>query len=119
LIVVDTSVWIDHLRGHRTPIPELTATKSALIHAYVLGELALGGLAGDVHEELQELPAAPIASVAEVAALIRWAGLVGTGIGYVDAHLLVSARLFPQGQLLTSDRKLKAQAKRLGLAFVH
>lgn len=117
MIVVDTSVWIDHLRGRATPIPLLTQTKSALIHPYVLGELALGGLAPDIYGELQELPPAPVASVAEVAALIRWAGLVGTGIGYVDAHLLVSARLFPDGRLLTSDRTLRAQAKRLNLAF--
>ncbi len=54
--------------------------------------------------------------MAEVAALTRWAGLAGTGIGYVDAHLLVSARL-ADATLLTRDSKLLAQAERLDLAY--
>jgi predicted nucleic acid-binding protein len=42
--------------------------------------------------------------------------LYGRGIGYVDAHLLASARLTAGGSLWTRDKRLHAVAGQLGLA---
>ena len=119
MTVVDTSVWVDHFRDRSTLIPELAERRSILLHSSVLGELLLAGLSRNhpVARDIRKLPTAPLASPAEVAALIEWARLAGTGIGYVDAHLLASTRSVPEGRLLTSDSGLRAQAERLGIAF--
>ena len=79
----------------------------------------LGGLpkASKITIDLNELPEAPVASTKEVAAFIGWAKMAGTGVGYVDTHLLVSAKLMPGGSILSQDRNLLAQAERLGLAY--
>lgn len=89
------------------------------LHPYVYGELLLGGVPADseVAVRLDELARPPVATAAEAAAFITWAGLAGTGVGYVDAHLLVSARLLDNGRVLTRDMRLLAQAERLGLAY--
>ena len=119
MIVVDTSVWVDHFRDRETAIPELAESGSILLHSSVLGELMLGGLSRrhPAARELRRLPPAPLASPTEVAALIEWARLANTGIGYVDAHLLASARSLPEGRLLTLDASLQAQADRLGIGY--
>ena len=103
-----------------TPLDELLGTGCELLHPFVFGELLLGGLPRKGHhaDSLRNVREAPVASSHEVAAFIGWGSLVGTGIGYVDAHLLVSAKALSQGRLLTSDRSLYAQAERLGVAYV-
>lgn len=120
MIVVDTSVWVDHFRDLETPLLDVLNDGNARIHPFVMGELMLGGLPrnGGVIDSLYGVPIAPVANVEEVAALIAWAKLVGTGVGYVDAHLLVSTRLIAQGRLLTFDKRLHAQALRLGVAYL-
>ena len=95
MILVDTSVWVDHLRSG---LPHLTTALDGgkvLIHPWVIGELACGNLhdRGRVLELLQGLTAATVASDSEVLQLIEQQKLMGRGIGYVDAHLLASARL--------------------------
>lgn len=119
MIVVDTSAWINHFRRREPIIPTLIAARKILLHPYVYGELLLGGVpsSGPAAEELLELRRCPVASASEAAAFIGWAELTGTGIGYVDAHLLLSARLLAKGQLYTSDKDLRAQAVRLGVAY--
>ncbi|MCA1662239.1 MAG: VapC toxin family PIN domain ribonuclease [Novosphingobium sp.] len=89
------------------------------LHPYVLGELLLGGLPArsEATRQLETLRKPPLASAAETAAFISWAELAGTGVGYVDTHLLISAKLVPNGTLLTSDRRLRAQAERLEVAY--
>lgn len=91
-----------------------------LLHPFVYGELLLNGLPkrGSFAERLQGLRPAPVASSADVAAFIVWAKLAGTGIGYVDTHLLVSAKLLSGATIMTRDRDLAEQAERLGLAFM-
>ena len=118
MTIVDTSVWVDHFRGRDELLDAVLQDQQALLHPFVYGELLLGGLPphGAQARQLKRLPAAPLGSVAGVAALIAWAGLAGAGVGYVDAHLLASARLLPSGRLLTADRRLRAAAKRLGAA---
>jgi predicted nucleic acid-binding protein len=120
LIIADTSVWVDHFRG----LPTLLETEPVLLtrrllHPFVLGELLLGGLPRDGKEwaQLNALSHAPVADPSEVNAFITWAKLTGTGIGYVDTHLLVAAKMVPNGKVLTRDNKLLAQAERLGVAY--
>jgi predicted nucleic acid-binding protein len=118
VIVVDTSVWIDHIRGIPTPLANLFGQGRIGLHLFVMGELLLNGLPRNSQfaSDLADLPEAPVASPSEVAAFIVWAKLTCTGVGYVDAHLLVSATL-TTGSVMTNDKNLVAQAERLGIAY--
>jgi predicted nucleic acid-binding protein len=117
VILVDTSVWVEHLRRGLSRLATLLQEGELLIHPWVIGELACGNLRnrGEVLELLQGLPAASVASDAEVLLLIEREQLMGRGIGYVDAHLLASAKL-SHSQLWTQDRRLAALAQDRGLA---
>jgi predicted nucleic acid-binding protein len=119
MIIVDTSIWVDHFRRRQSSLASLIAEGNLALHPYVLGELALGGLPpnGPMIDELMELARPPVASAVETQAFIAWAELAGTGIGYVDTHLLLSARLTVNGRVLTRDKRLHAQAERLGIAL--
>ena len=90
-----------------------------MIHQFVLGELLLGGLPadGEIATALRTIPQAPVATAAEAATFITNAKLAGAGVGYVDAHLLISARLLGAARVLTKDRNLQAQAARLKVAY--
>jgi hypothetical protein len=89
------------------------------MHPFVIGELALGSLRHPerVLSEARKLPSITVAIDEEVLEFIRRNSLSGAGIGYVDAHLLVAAQLTPNTSLWTFDRRLRAIADRLGLAF--
>lgn len=117
MILVDTSVWVDHLRSG---IPELAARLEGgevLIHPWVVGELACGNLRDrDRHRVLtllQGLPMAPNASDSEVLTMLETHQLMGRGIGWIDAHLLASA-LLSRAALWTRDKRLAGIAKELG-----
>lgn len=117
MVLVDTSVWIDHLHGGDSGLAQLLGNGSVLSHPWVTGELALGNLR-DRHEViglLHGLPQAIVADDAEVLRLIEAEGLYGTGIGYVDSQLLASARLTHGATLWTKDKRLMIAARRLGL----
>ena len=117
MILVDTSVWVEHLRHGPDRLTMLLQEGEVLIHPWVIGELACGHLRNrrEVLELLQGLPAAVVASDAEVLLLIERNQLMGMGIGYIDAHLLASAKLSLCG-LWTQDRRLAALAQEQGLA---
>ena len=117
MILVDTSVWVEHLRRGLPRLATLLQAGEVLIHPWVIGELACGNLRNrsQVLELLQGLPAATVASDVEVLLLIERERLIGRGIGYVDVHLLASARLSRCG-LWTQDRRLAAVAQEQGLA---
>lgn len=117
MILVDTSVWVDHLRRTDPALVPVLERGEALAHPFVIGEIALGDLKqpGLVIGLLQSLPAAPVAEDREVLAFIAANGLGGSGLGYVDAHLLASVRLRPGSSLWTRDKRLRAVALRLGL----
>ena len=123
MILVDTSIWVDHFRAPETMLDELLARREVLLHPFVLGELALGGHTQqrEVLEALADLPQAPVAEAEEVIALIGRLGLAGSGIGYVDAHLIGGA-LLPNKRwvrrisIWTRDRKLDAAAQRAGVS---
>jgi predicted nucleic acid-binding protein len=117
MILVDTSVWIDHLRHGDAELTKLLNAGQVLTHPFVIGELALGSLQNRniVIGTLQNLPQVTIASDAEVLQFIESHTLFGTGIGYIDAHLLAAAMLSPGTLILTRDKRLLAESVRLGL----
>lgn len=109
MILIDTSLWVEHLRSGKGELAALLERGEACVHRFVLGELMLGGVTGDILTELRALPRASEATTAEVDALIQRGTLTGRGIGYVDAALLASA-LLDEVQLWTLDKRLSAIA---------
>ena len=118
MILVDSSVWIDHLRRTDERLIELLVTEKVLGHPFVTGEIALGNLQrrNAVLADLQDLPQAAVATNDEVLDLINRLPLFGRGIGYVDAHLLAAVRLTSDATLWTAETRLRAVAAELGLA---
>ena len=119
MILVDTSVWVDHLRRGDPELAGQLEEGRVVIHPFVVGEIALGTLAGrkEVLALLQDLPAAPVAGPAEVLIFIERNSIAGRGIGYVDLHLLASASLSAETTLWTRDRRLDDLAQALGCAY--
>ena len=116
MILVDTSVWIDHLRSSNSRLVDLLNTGLVLVHPFVVGEIALGNIKNreSVLAGLAGMPQAPNATSQEALSFIETAKLAGLGVGYVDAHLLASAKL-AGAYLWTRDKRVAAVAKRLGL----
>ncbi|MDE1186230.1 MAG: type II toxin-antitoxin system VapC family toxin [Pantoea sp.] len=119
MILVDTSVWIDHLRSREDAVEFLLKRKQLLLHPFVIGEIALGNLKdGDaILDMLSKLPQAATASQEEFLFLIRQYSLLGSGIGFVDAHLLATAKLKQQARVWTRDKRLAKVALRLDVAY--
>ena len=117
MILVDTSVWVEHLRRGLPRLATLLQVGKVLIHPWVIGELACGNLCNrsQVLDLLQGLPTSTVASGAEVLLLIERDRLISRGIGYIDVHLLAAARL-SNCRLWTQDRRLAAVALEQGLA---
>ena len=118
MILVDTSVWVDHLRAGNDRLTALLTRGEVLGHPFVTGELALGDLRrrDAVLSDLRDLPQAVVASDEEVLYYIDHQMLFGRGIGYVDAHLLAATRLTAPAKLWTRDQRLQAVAVALSLA---
>lgn len=119
MILVDTSVWVDHLRSGNPALVELLNGGRVLGHPWVVGELALGNLAerAEILRLLGSLPQAEVATEPEVMALIDNHRLYGSGIGYVDAQLLASTLLTVGSTMWTVDRRLAEIALRLDCSF--
>lgn len=117
MLLVDTSVWIDHLHHGESALSAALHQQRVLIHPFIIGELALGNLRDrhSILNALMNLPEALVARDEEVMSLIESERLFGSGIGYVDAHLLASVRLTAGAWLWTRDRRLKSAANRLGV----
>lgn len=118
MILVDTSVWIDHLRRGEPELEARLHQGRILVHVFVIGELACGNLRnrGEILRLLRDMPQAVRATDEEVLECIEVRKLMGRGIGYADAHLLASTLLTPGTRLWTRDRRLHAAALSLGLA---
>jgi predicted nucleic acid-binding protein len=117
LILVDTSVWVEHLRRGDERLAALLEHELVLVHHHVIGELFLGQLRRrDALSELMDLPPANVASDEEVLHFIEQERLFGIGIGFVDAHLLAATRLTAGAALWSRDRRLQAAAEKLALA---
>ncbi len=117
MILVDTSIWIEHLRVGESKLTALLQNGWVLVHPWVIGELALGQLSrrSEILGLLRNLPHANAATDVEVLHLIETQRLFGLGIGYIDAHLLAATVLTTGAALWTRDKRLAAVAVQLGL----
>ena len=118
-MLIDTSIWINHIRKRDAVLDSLLFEGLALIHPFVIGELALGQFKNreNVLDHLQRMPKAIDVSDTELLHFIDRLKLFGTGIGLVDAHLLASAKIM-QAQFWSADIRAVAQARRLGIEYV-
>jgi len=117
-ILADTSVWIDHFRRGDPLLAGFLDRGEVVMHPFVIGELAPGiaSKTASLMDDLHDLPKARVANDDEVLKLIAERKLAGSGIGYVDAHLLAAAALSPETFVWTRDKRLLAVAQSLALA---
>ena len=118
MILADTSLWVEQLRRPNGPLTAALDAGMIVMHPFVIGELACGNLRNrrTLIELWSDLPSAPTATDSEALRFIERHALAGTGLGYVDVHLLASAALASGAKLWTTDRPLAAAAVRLQLA---
>lgn len=117
MILVDTSVWVQHLRKGDERLRSLLIEGQVLCHPFIVGEIACGALRNrrEILSLLAALPPAPMAEHEEVLGLIESRRLHGRGIGWIDAHLITSA-LLSRSPLWTLDSKLRSVASSLGIS---
>lgn len=117
-MLVDTSVWVDHLRRSNPLLVDLLEQAQVVIHPFVVGELACGNLAqrATILDALSELPHVPAASHAEVLNFVEARKLMGRGLGWIDLHLLASAML-ARVPFWTVDKRLATVAQELGFGL--
>jgi predicted nucleic acid-binding protein len=115
LILVDTSVWIDHLRASIVLLAAALEADDVLVHPFIIGELACGEMRQrrEVLRLLATLPSSVVATDDETLHFIERRRLMGKGIGYIDAHLLASTTLTDGAQLWTHDKRLAGIAAHL------
>jgi len=119
LILIETSIWIDHFRASDRQVVSILDDGRLLVHPFVIGEIMLGNMRGREHiaDMLGRMPQAIVANADEMLAFISLNRLGGRGIGYVDAHLLASARLTADARLWSRDKRLAAIAGELGVGY--
>lgn len=119
MILVDTSVWIDHLQRSDPHLQKLLRDKDVLCHPMVIGEIAVGSFKqrAVILAQLSALPRTITASHDEALRFITRHALYGSGIGYIDVHLLAAVKLTPGSTLWTRDKRLREFAESLDLDF--
>lgn len=119
MILVDTSVWIDHLRKSDAILFDLLKTRNVLTHPLVIGEISVGSYKNrdGILSDLGLLPMAMAAKDSEVLRFISRHKIFGLGISYIDAHLLAAVQLTPDATLLTRDKRLDSVAAAMGLKY--
>ena len=117
MVLVDTSVWVDHLRRGESLLQDFLSAGQVATHPSVIGELACGNLANrkEILKLLSALPLVSVATTEEVMHLIEFHKLSGNGLGWIDMNLLASARI-SRIPFWTRDRRLAAVAKQIGIA---
>jgi predicted nucleic acid-binding protein len=118
MVLVDTSIWVAHLRKGNHLLQQLLMDAEVICHPFIIGELACGSIKNrkEILSLLMSLPSAPVLEFDELMYFIDENRLMGIGIGFVDVHLLASAQL--SGTLLwTADKKLNSAADRLSLNY--
>lgn len=117
MVLVDTSIWVDHFRHGVSLLGDLLNSGEVVIHPFIIGELACGNIRNrtEILALLSALPLLKIAGHAEALHLVEARSVHGKGIGWIDVHLLSSA-LLNRVPLWTRDKKLNAAAKALGIA---
>jgi len=119
MILVDTSIWVEHLRSVDSRLVDLLDHGQVLAHPFVIGELACGNLQNrdGILGLLGDLPQSPVASPEEALHFIGHNQLMGRGIGYIDIHLLAATALARDALLWTADKRLKKVASGMKLAI--
>ena len=119
MILVDTSVWIDHLRGHEQELEDALKSSKVVTHSMIIGELACGNVSNRVSQlaEWDDLPKADALEDEAVRAHIESKRLMGRGIGFIDAHVLCACLLNDGTLLWSRDKSLRALAMEFGIAF--
>ena len=119
MVLVDTSIWVNHLRKGDIQLEELLLNGEVVCHPFVIGELACGNIKNryEILTLLQSLPETPTIDLAEYLYFIEQNHLSGIGIGFVDVHLLASAKLsgIP---LWTKNKRLKETALKLKVFYI-
>jgi len=118
MVLVDTSIWVTHLRQGSRLLEKLLIDAEVMCHPFIIGELACGNIKNrnEIISLLQSLPMAPTIEFDEFLFFIDRNHLMGIGVGFVDVHLLASAQL--KGvPLWTADKRLKSAADQLELTF--
>jgi predicted nucleic acid-binding protein len=118
MVLVDTSIWVTHLRQGSRQLEKLLMDAEVMCHPFIIGELACGILKNrnEIIPLLQSLPMAPTIEFDEFLFFIDRNHLMGKGVGFVDVHLLASAQLTGV-PLWTADKRLKSAADQLALTF--
>jgi predicted nucleic acid-binding protein len=119
MILVDTSVWIDHLHKAIPSLADALERMEVLTHPFVIGELACGSLATrrEMLGLLADLPSSSVATDSETLLFIERRHLMGKGLGSIDAHLLAAVLLTDGAELWTRDKTLREIAGKLHIAF--
>lgn len=121
MVIVDTSVWVEFLRSRDDRLRQWIAADLVLQHPFVTAEIGMGSFRSaaeraDVLELLDGLARIPLPDGRALSAFVGEQALFGTGIGFVDAHLLHACAAFPEARLVTRDARLARQAERLGFS---
>ena len=118
MVLVDTSIWVAHLRKGNRQLELLLMDTEVICHPFVIGDLACGTIKNrnEILSLLKSLPSAPVLEFDELMFFIDENQMMGIGIGFVDVHLLASARLSGTS-LWTADKKLKSAANKLSLNY--
>jgi len=118
MVLVDTSIWVDHLRNGNRRLEKLLLDAEVVCHSFVIGELACGNIMNrsEFMTLLQSLPTIPTIDLEEYLYFIDQNRLYGFGIGLVDIHLLASAKL-TDIPIWTADKKLNKAAKNLSVSY--
>lgn len=117
MILVDTSIWIDHLRRADRRLEQLLESGDVVCHPFVIGEIACGSLAQRqrVLGFLAQLPQLPVAQQSEAMWFLDRHGYYARGLGWVDVHLLASASIAMETWLWSRNRRLAEAAADLGI----
>lgn len=117
MILADTSIWIDYLRGNNPQLAGPLGKGQILMHPFIVVEIALGSLHNRRHRlrEMEKLIEVRVAQLSVVKHMIEAHALYSRGIGLTDAHLIASCLLTPGTQLWTRDSAMEKVAKSLGV----
>lgn len=118
MTLVDTSVWLDHLKAVVPSLGNLLLNDEVVMHRHVIGEIAMGDWKrrSETLHALEKIQQVFPATHSEVMHVVEQHRFYGIGIGYIDAHLLAAVRMTPGCDFWTRDKRLKAAATKLGVA---
>jgi predicted nucleic acid-binding protein len=117
VILADTSVWVDYLRGNDAEMCDRLQKGQVAMHPFIAAEISLRSLRNRKErlEEMESLLEITVAQLSEVRHMIESHALYSRGIGLTDAHLLASCLITPGTQLWTRDAALRKVAESLGV----